>query len=62
MQRNEKAPQVTLDRQRLLGFDQSLQGRIRADASRLADPRMAKLGTKNGAATGLKGGPIRPRG
>ncbi|MFO1060662.1 MAG: hypothetical protein U1E53_27275 [Dongiaceae bacterium] len=49
-----ETPKIKLDWSRLLGFDQAPAGAGSAPATRLNDPRLAKLGAKFGGKPGLR--------
>jgi len=44
-----RTPKVKLDWSRLLGFEQAVSGGEEADAVRLTDPRLGKIGVKIGS-------------
>jgi hypothetical protein len=51
---NAANPTVKLDWSRLLGFDQSAMLSEAAGATRLNDPRLARLGAKFGSKDGIR--------
>ena len=51
---NKQTPTIKLDWSRLLGFDQATSSCDEAGASRLNDPRLARLGAKIGIKKGIR--------
>jgi hypothetical protein len=49
-----RTPKVRLDWSRLLGFDQAGSTSGNGDATRLSDPRLAKIGVKLGRKEGRR--------
>ena len=53
---NDQNPKIKLDWSRLFGFDQAPRPGGSDDATRLANPRLTKLGAKVGGKLGAKQG------